>query len=208
MLAGLILQDDNLKGVANGLAESGYSKGEQPSAASLANNITQTYQRGLDLVKTSPKLPKNTSNWSDNTKRVIEQLQKGTGKAAVKDRVAEAKKEEEQARKNIPTDEGGTKPPVKCEDTWWGNLPGYCTSQRAYNYAAYGVGALTVLGTAFWAYGKFKTAQKANPYSRLRSNPSAAGVMGDEPEIEIAKLPAAKKQEKNLANTAFRTEKK
>lgn len=28
------------------------------------------------------------------------------------------------------------------------------------------------------------------------------------PELEIANLPAAKKQEKNLANTAFRMEKK
>lgn len=210
MLAGLILQDDNLKGAANGLAESGYSKGEQPGSAGLSNNITQTYQRGLDLVKTSSKLPKNTSNWSDNTKRVIEQLQKGTAKAAVKDRLAEAQKEEEAAKKNIPTSEGGVKPPdeTKCEDTWWGKLPGYCTSQRAYTYASYGIATLTVLGAAFWAYGKYKKAMQANPYPKLLGNPSAAGVMDGEPELEIANLPAAKKQEKNLANTAFRMEKK
>lgn len=110
MLAALILDDENLKGAANGLAESGYAKGTQPGSASLTNNITQTYQRGLDLVKGSSKLPKNTANWSDNTKRVIEQLQKGTGKAAVKARIDEAKKDEEAAKKNIPTDEGGVKP--------------------------------------------------------------------------------------------------
>ena len=210
MLAALILDDENLKGAANGLAESGYAKGTQPGSASLTNNITQTYQRGLDLVKGSSKLPKNTANWSDNTKRVIEQLQKGTGKAAVKARIDEAKKDEEAAKKNIPTDEGGVKPPeeTKCEDTWWGKLPGYCTSQRAYTYAAYGVSALTVLGMAFWAYGKYKKAAQANPYPKLLGNPSAPGVMDGGPELEIANLPAAKKQEKNLANTAFRMEKK
>jgi hypothetical protein len=67
---------------------------------------------------------------------------------------------------------------------------------------------MTVLGAAFWAYGKYRQAQKANPYGKLIGNPSAPGVMGDEPELEIAKLPAAKKQERNLANTAFRMEKK
>ena len=207
-IAGLIMGDQNLLDSAKARAESGFKLGEQAGSAKVSSDITTLYKQAAQLVQ-GRMMSKNLP-MSGNLQLVMSNLTSGTSSGAVKDRVKQAQTDEEAVAGYIPKDEGGKKPGEEtlCEDSLLGKIPGYCTSQKAFTYAAYGVGALTVLGTAFWAYGKFKTAQKANPYPRLRSNPSAPGVMGDEPEIEIAKLPAAKKQEKNLANTAFRMEKK
>ena len=207
-VAGLIMADQNLLDSAKARAESGFKLGEQAGSAKVGSDITTLYKQAAQLVQ-GRMMAKNLP-MSGNLQLVMSNLTSGTSSGAVKDRVKQAIKDEEAVAGSIPKDEGGKKPEeeTRCEDSLLGKIPGYCTSQKAFTYAAYGVGALTVLGTAFWAYGKFKTAQKSNPYPRLRSNPSAAGVMDGEPELEIAKLPAAKKQEKNLANTAFRREMK
>jgi hypothetical protein len=207
-LAGLIMVDQTLLDSAKSRADTGYNLGEKDGSAKISSDITTLYKQALELVE--GRIKAKNQPVSANLRLVLDNLKKGVSSADVKARVTQAQKDETAVAGSLPVDKGGTKQEeeAKCEDTWWGKVPGYCTSQRAYTYAAYGVGALTVLGTAFWAWGKYRQASKANPYGKLRSNPSAPGVMGDEPELEIARLPAAKKQEKNLANTTFRMEKK
>lgn len=207
-LAGLIMNDQSLLDSAKSRAESGLTVGEQPGAAKVTSDIMTLYKQAAQLVQggmMSKNLPMR-----GNLQLIMSNLTSGTSSGAVKDRVKQAQTDEEAVAGYIPKDEGGKKPDEEtlCEDSLLGKIPGYCTSQKAFTYAAYGVGALTVIGTAFWAYGKYKQASKANPYTKLIGNPSAPGVMDGEPELEIANLPAAKKQEKTLANTSFRVEKK
>lgn len=207
-LAGLIMNDQTLLDSAKSRVENGLIVGEQPGAAKVTSDITTLYKQAAQLVQGS-MMSKNLP-MRGNLQLIMSNLTSGTSSGAVKDRVKQAQDDEAKVAGSIPTSAGGTKPPeeVVCEDTLLGRLPGYCKAQKAYLYSAYGVAALTVIGTAFWAYGKYKQASKANPHMKLIGNPSAPGVMDGEPELEIAKLPAAKKQEKNLANTTFRMEKK
>ena len=193
-LAGKVGNDERLIEKAKQLAENGKSAGEAPGSGSLTSDIKSIYAEAVELVSTSPSASANNQVKS----YILPALIKGTGQSAVDKRRKDYEKQQESVRANVPKDEGGEK------KSWWDEMG------DAAKYTLYGVGTLTVLGTAFWAYGKFSQARKANPKSRpsrrprLIGNPSAPGVMDGGPELEIANLPAAKKQEKNLANTTFR----
>ena len=216
-LAGLLMVDSSLIAAGDEIAENGYRYGEQPGAASLNNRITSLYQTALDLVKGSSKYASRSA--SPNVKLVVDNLQKGTGRSVVRDRVKEAGEEEEAAKKNIPTGSGGSKPEepdAKCEDSWKSYIPGLCTAEAAgdmLSLAVKVVGGVAVAGVVFWGAKKVirgaksvKDEAAANPRRMLttRSNPSAPGRTDYGPEEEIAQMPKARVQEQAMMKNVFK----
>lgn len=185
-LAGKVALDDALMDRAAQLAEAGKKAGESQGAGGLTSDIARLYSDAVDIL--------NASKAGSNAlvqRQILPQLQKGAGQKAVEDRQKQYRKQQDTVRENIPTDEGGT------QKSWWDEMG------DAAKYGLYGVAALTVLGTGFWAYGRYKKAAKENPQPRRRSNPSAPGRTDSGPEEDIANLPKAREQEKRLMQNVF-----
>ena len=177
-------------------------------------NIASTYASAITLLRTH-----YTSNmYSGTAATALEQLQKASP-AAVKARVADAKalvddskarqaqadkeQAEKEARERKEQEERDKPPPVPCADTLLGKIPGYCASQTLYNVVGYTLAAVTVA----WGINKVIKTLRSNPDEDRRQltleNPSAPGNMTDGPEAQIAAMPKGRRQEQNLANTAF-----
>jgi hypothetical protein len=188
-VAGVALGSAPLKDLAKSQAEIGYTDGVAIDAVSRTGNIGSLYDTAVATLK--KYYPPGTYNATADT--VLQQLQKGSP-AAIRARIEQAKKYD--ASKTKVEEEAKKEPEVletPCSDTLWGKIPGYCESKMLYKVVGYTLAAVTVA----WGVKKITTT--------MRGNPSAPGNMTDGPEAEIAAMPKGRRQEQNLANTAFRT---
>jgi len=186
-LAGSALKSTALKQAASSQAESGLADGIVAGAATRRDNIASTYAAALDLIRSNyTGSPKNAA-----VESVIVQLQKGSPEA-VKARTSQA---DTYAAGKKDADAGA----AECKNTWKANVPGLCAAEEAgtmYILAGKIVGGVLLGGLAIWGVKRL--------VRQVRSNPSSLGNMTNSPELDIAALPAGRKQEKNLATTAFR----
>jgi hypothetical protein len=185
-VAGVALNNPTLKSMSASNSELGLKSGIDVGAAARNTNIVATYDAASRAVSAAMK-----SSYSEPASVALEQLKKGGSKQAVQDRINQAKADTTARAK---AEEDTKKPEVTpCESSTLGKLiPGYCTYQTGMKVAA----GLVAAGTIVLA-GKFLM-------RTVRRNPSAPGNMTDGPEMQIAMLPRARKQEQALANTTFR----
>jgi hypothetical protein len=186
-LAGSALKSTTLKQAAQSQSETGLTDGIVAGAANRRDNIVSTYAAALDLIRSNyTGSPKNAA-----VESVIVQLQKGSPEAvkartSQTDSYAASKKEAEAGASS-------------CKNTWKANVPGLCAAEEAgtmYILAAKIVGGVVLAGAAIWGVKQL--------VRQVRSNPSSLGNMTNSPEMDIAALPEAKKQELTLITTAFR----
>lgn len=196
-VAGVALSSTPLKDLARNQAEVGYTDGTAVDATSRTSNIGAIY----DSAVASLKKYYTSGTYNATADAALAQLQKSSP-AAVKARIEQTKrydasktKAEEESKKQPET------PEIPCSDTLWGKIPGYCESKMLYKVVGYTLAAVTVV----WGVKKIATTLRSNPDRRQLTleNPSAPGNMTDEPEAEIAAMPKGRRQEKNLAKTAF-----
>jgi hypothetical protein len=185
-VAGVALNNPTLKSMSASNSELGLKSGVDVGAAARSTSIIATYDAAARAVETAMK-----SSYSEPAAAALAQLKKGGSQKAVDDRVQQAKTDTTARAK---AEEDNNKPEVTpCESSTLGKLiPGYCTYQTGMKVAA----GLVAAGTIIIA-GKFFMRS-------VRGNPSAPGNMTDGPEMTIAMLPRARKQEQALANTTFR----
>lgn len=212
-LAGLILNDTELKTRAEHLAEAGMKEGEAPGSGSLRSDIKSTYANALSALKNNAKYKSQSS--SQPLVQIAEALQKGTGQEAVQARAKQYTEDQSEVKKNIPESKGGTKT-EGCEDSWKSYIPGLCTAEAAgdmLSLAVKVVGGVAVAGVVFWGAKKVirgaksvKDEAAANPRRMLttRSNPSAPGRTDYGPEEEIAQMPKARAQEQAMMKNVFK----
>jgi hypothetical protein len=212
-LAGLILNDTELKTRAEHLAEAGMKEGEAPGSGSLRSDIKSTHANALSALKNNAKYKSQSS--SQPLVQIAEALQKGTGQEAVQARVKQYTEDQAEVKKNIPESKGGTKT-EGCEDSWKSYIPGLCTAEAAgdmLSLAVKIVGGVAVAGVAFWGIKRVVKGAKivgaeasANPRRMLsvRSNPSAPGRTDYGPEEEIAQMPKARAQEQAMMKNVFK----
>ena len=186
-LAGSALKSTALKQAASSQAETGLTDGITAGAANRRDNIVSTYAAALDLIRSNyTGSPKNAA-----VESVIVQLQKGSPEAVKArtgqtDTYAAGKKEAEATAGS-------------CKNTWKANVPGLCAAEEAgnlYSLAGKIVGGVFLGGVAIWGVKRL--------VRQVRSNPSSLGNMTNSPELDIAALPAGRKQELTLSTTAFR----
>ena len=219
-LVGLIAVDKELQTAASNNAEQGYKLGEQAGASNQSSNITTVYRQAYDLAVSRIAAIKRPV--SDNMQRAFDELKKGMSSADVAARVKQAKKEQQVA--DDAAEKADEPPKARCEDTWMGKIPGYCSAAaggEAIGTALKWGGYAAAAGIALWGASKLikgvrsvRAASASNPRHHLRtngkrkllSNPSAPGEMSTEPERKIARMTKGRLQEKQLANTVFRME--
>lgn len=186
-VAGVALNNSTLKTLSASNAESGLKSGVDVGAANMNANIVSTYDTAVRAVESALK-----SAYSSVAADALTQLKKGGSKQAVQERIQQAKGDTV-ARSKAEEEQKKAEQDTPCAETTLGKLiPGYCTYQTGMKVAAGFVAAGTLI-----IAGRFLL-------KAVRGNPSAPGNMTDGPEMKIARLPKAVKQERNLANTSFR----
>jgi hypothetical protein len=184
-LAGLILDDAGLMQKAEILAEAGVKEGEAPGSGKQTANIVATYNNAVTMLNKSAKYQANST--SGPIQQVMSAILKGTDKGTVQTRRREYEDQQVIVAQNIPDEEGGSKK---------------TDFEKAMPYLIYGVTGAVVLGAAFWAWGRYRSASKQNP--SFISNPSAPGRTDSEPEEDIAKMPKARQQEVRMNQHVFK----
>lgn len=218
-VAGTALGNSVLVTAARERANAGLKSGILKDSVYQTNYIARTYADALELLQKH-----YTSNmYSGTAATALAQLQKASP-VAVQDRVLEAKttaaeakarqaqadkeQAEKEAKEKAEKEEQDKPPP--CANTWKAYIPGYCAAEQAGEMAALAAkiaGGVLVAGVAIWGVKRLIKQAKSNPEHLRRQltleNPSAPGNMTDEPEAEIAAMPKGRRQEQNLAKTAF-----